>query len=328
MVRAVQFVAPDELRVADVDEPHLGPDDVLISSRAVGICHSDFELLSGQYIIPFDYPVTPGHEWCGEVVEIGEAVEGLGRGDRVVGECVVGRGGKDHFGFNINGAAAQVFSARSDWLHKIPDELTDTQGALVEPFSVAYNAVRHLGRVDPSDHVAVLGGGPIGLMCVMAVAACNARVTLVEPESHRRSLGLGAGASEALDPTEEGFGEGVAELTEGRGFEGVIEAAGSPAAMAQAVDLAAHGSRLAYVGINIGSLPPAPLGLIQSKALTLRGLIGSMNVWPQTIRFLARGVIDPSMLVTANFGLEEAPRAYDAARDTGRNIKVHIRVGE
>lgn len=326
-MRAVQFVAPNRAQVADVDDPALGPDDVLVASRAVGICHSDFELLSGQYIIPFTYPVTPGHEWCGEVVEVGNAVEGLVPGDRVVGECVVGPGGRDHFGFNIDGAAAELVRARGEWLHKIPAELTDTQGALVEPFSVAYNALRHLGRVDPSDHVAVLGGGPIGLMSVMAAAACNARVTLVEPEQRRRSLGLESGASHAVDPTDERFGDAVNELTGGRGFECVIEAAGSPAAMAQALDVAGHGGRIAYVGINIGSNPPTAMGAIQSKALTLRGLIGSMNVWPESIRFLASGVVDPSTLVTSTFGLEQALDAYDAARDTEHNIKVHIRTG-
>src|SRR3989337_1653660 len=98
-MRAVQFIAPDQAQVADMDEPAIGPDEVLIASRAVGICHSDFELLSGRYIIPFSYPVTPGHEWSGEVVEVGAAVEGLAAGDRVVGECVVGPGGRDHFGF-------------------------------------------------------------------------------------------------------------------------------------------------------------------------------------------------------------------------------------
>lgn len=324
-MRAVQFVAPDEAQIADVDDPSIGPDDVLVASRAVGICHSDFELLSGQYIIPFSYPVTPGHEWCGEVVEVGSAVEGLAPGDRVVGECVVGPGGRDHFGFNINGAAAALVRARGEWLHKIPDELTDTQGALVEPFSVAYNALRHLGRVDPSDHVAVLGGGPIGLMSVMAAAACNAKVTLVEPEERRRTLGLDSGASHAVDPTDGAFADAVGELTDGRGFDAVIEAAGSPAAMAQALDVVGHGGRVAYVGINIGSSPPTAMGTVQSKALTMRGLIGSMNVWPESIRFLASGVVDPSTLVTASFDLEHALDAYTAARDTGQNIKVHIR---
>jgi L-iditol 2-dehydrogenase len=326
-MRAVQFVEPNQAAVTDVDDPSIGPDDVLVASRAVGICHSDFELLSGQYIIPFEYPITPGHEWCGQVVEVGRAVTGLKPGDRVVGECVVGPGGRDHFGFNIHGAAAQLVRARGEWLHKIPDELTDTQGALVEPFSVAYNALRHLDRVDPSDHIAVLGGGPIGLMCVMAAAACNARVTLVEPEERRRALGESVGARDSLDPTDDGFSDGVAELTRGRGFDGVIEAAGSPTAMAQAMEIVAHGGRLAYVGINIGSRPATPMGSIQSKSLTMRGLIGSMNVWPESIRFLASGSVDPSILVTASFDLESALDAYQAARDTKQNIKVHIRTG-
>lgn len=245
----------------------------------------------------------------------------------MVGECVVGPGGRDHFGFNIHGAAAELVKAKGEWLHRIPDELTDTQGALVEPFSVAYNALRHLDRVDPSDHVAVLGGGPIGQMCVMAASACNARVTLIEPEASRRSLGESVGAHHSLDPTDDRFVAAVGELTHGRGFDAVIEAAGSPAAMAQAVEIVTHGGRIAYVGINIGSRPATAMGMLQSKALTMRGLIGSMNVWPESIRFLARGVVDPSKLVTASFDLEHALDAYDAAKDTKNNIKVHIRTG-
>jgi len=327
LIKAIQFVAANEAQVVDAPDPEIGPDDVLVASKAVGICHSDFELLSGAYIIPFTYPITPGHEWSGEIVEVGSAVDGFSPGDRVVGECVVGPGGRDHFGFNIDGAAAQLVRVRAEWLHKIPDELSFTQGALVEPFSVAYNAVRHLGGVDPSDHIAVLGGGPIGLMTVMALSACNAVVTLIEPEPARRTLGLRSGAAYAIDPLSEDRADRVGELTDGHGFDGVVEAAGSPAAMAQALELVTHGGRIAYVGINIGSRPDTPMGSIQSKALTVRGLIGSMNVWPETIRFLARGIVDPSALVTATFPLNDALDAYDSARQTEQNIKVHIRTG-
>ena len=81
---------------------------MLVRSHAVGICHSDFELYEGRYIIPVSYPIIPGHEWCGEVVDAGAAVRGLAAGDAVVGECVVGPGGRDHFGFSIDGADAEV----------------------------------------------------------------------------------------------------------------------------------------------------------------------------------------------------------------------------
>ena len=139
-MKALIFRAPHEAVVTDVDHPQIGPDEVLVKSHAVGICHSDFELYEGRYIIPVSYPIIPGHEWCGEVVEAGPAVGGLQPGDRVVGECVVGPAGRDHFGFSIDGADAEYFKARGEWLHKLPEGISFTEGAMVEPFSVAYNA--------------------------------------------------------------------------------------------------------------------------------------------------------------------------------------------
>ncbi|MGH2850878.1 MAG: zinc-dependent alcohol dehydrogenase [Solirubrobacteraceae bacterium] len=323
-MRALVFQAPEQAAVLDVDRPDIGPDDVLVRSHAVGICHSDFELLAGRYIIPVEDPIVPGHEWAGEVVDVGANVTGLRSGDRVVGECVVGPGGRDHFGFSISGANAEFFSAKSEWLHVLPDELSYESGALVEPFSVAYNAVRAAGRVDPGDQVAVIGGGPIGLLCVAAAAAHNAQVALVEPLGHRRALGLELGAREAFDPSDEGFRAAVDDHTGGRGFDVVLECAGAPAAMAAALELAAHSARLVFVGIDIGSTAPAKLGLIQSKALTIRGIIGSAGMWPAAIRVLASGTVDPRAVVTARFALADALDALAAAKDTSVNVKVHI----
>jgi 2-desacetyl-2-hydroxyethyl bacteriochlorophyllide A dehydrogenase len=323
-MKALVFEAPERAVIAELDRPTIGPDEVLVRSHAVGICHSDFELYAGRYIIPVQYPIIPGHEWAGEVVEAGSAVRGLAVGDRVVGECVVGPGGRDHFGFSISGANAEYFRARAEWLHLLPEELSYTAGALVEPFSVAYNATHSAGGVDPSDHVAVVGGGPIGLLCVAAAAAHNAAVTLVEPQQARRARALDLGARHALDPTASDFADAVAALTGGRGFDVVIEAAGAPGAMASALELAGHSARLVFVGIDIGSAAPAKLGLVQSKALRIRGIIGSAGLWPQTIRFLASGVVDPALIVTAQFPLESALDALAAAQDTASNVKVHI----
>src|SRR6478735_6906118 len=125
-MRALQFTGPDQFHLNEVPVPEPGPDEVLVASRSVGICHSDIELLAGRYIIPFAYPVIPGHEWSGEVVRVGRDVKGLGVGDRVVGECVIG---DDHFGFSISGAAAEFFLAKEAWLHRLPDNLSWTQGA-------------------------------------------------------------------------------------------------------------------------------------------------------------------------------------------------------
>ena len=326
-MKALIFEAPHQATVTEVADPQIGPDEVLVKSQAVGICHSDFELYEGRYIIPVSYPIIPGHEWCGEVVEAGAAVSGLHKGDAVVGECVVGPAGRDHFGFSIDGADAEYVKARGEWLHKLPEGLSFTEGAMVEPFSVAYNATVLAGGVDPADVVAVLGGGPIGLLCVMAAAANNAAVVLLEPQASRREKAMQIGARAALDPAAHDFADGVAELTAGRGFDVVIEAAGAPAAMAQALEVAGQDARIVYVGIDIGAQVPAQLGLIQSKALRMRGLIGSVGLWPRTIRFLASGVVDATSIVTATFPLDEALDALDAARDTSTNIKVHLATG-
>ena len=327
-MKALVYAGPNQPAVVEVPTPEIGPDDILVRSHVVGICHSDFELLEGRYIIGFKYPVTPGHEWSGEVAEVGANVVGFVPGDRVVGECVVGPGGRDHFGFSINGAAAEYFRARAEWLHKIPSTLSYTQAALVEPFSVAYNATRCLGGVDPSDTIAVIGAGPIGLMAMMAATANNARVVVIEPNARRRALAIELGAAAALDPTEDSFGDGISDRTGGRGFDGVIEAAGAPAAMALALEIAGMAARIAYVGINVGSTAAGMLGLIQSKSLRIQGLVGSVGIWPQTIRFMATGVVDPAKLVTAEIPLLAAVDALTAARNTASNVKVHIRTGE
>jgi L-iditol 2-dehydrogenase len=317
------FEGPRSAVVRDLDVPTIAADEVLVRSRNVGICHSDFELYEGRYIIPVSYPIIPGHEWSGEIAEVGGGVTTLKSGDRVVGECVVNNG-DDHFGFSISGADAEYFVAKASWLHRIPDELSFAQGAFVEPFSVAYSAAVAAGGIDASDALAVIGGGPIGLLCAMTAATMGASVTLVEPQAHRRALGLEIGAKRVIDPTAGTLTEQVAEATGGRGFDVVIEAAGVPAAMASAFPIAGLGARVVLVGIDVGGSAQVEIGLVQSKALRVRGIIGSAGLWPRTIRFMATSGVDPTPLLTATFRLDEGTAALDAARDTSRNVKVQL----
>jgi L-iditol 2-dehydrogenase len=324
-MRALIYPAPDQAEVIEAERPTAGPGEVLLRSRMVGVCHSDLELLAGRYIIPIGYPITPGHEWAAEVAETGPGVDDLKAGEPVVGECVVGPGGRDHFGFSISGAAAEYFTARAEWLHKLPGHLTFTQGALVEPFSVAYAAVR-AGVVDPSDRVAVLGGGPIGLLSAMAAVGRNAAVTLIEPRPDRRAKAAELGVPAVLDQGASDMADQVLEATSGELFDVVIESAGHPEAMAQALTLAGNHGRVVYVGIDVGSTVPAELGLIQARSLRIQGIVGSAGIWPQAIRFLASGVVDPTPIVTARYPLAEAPQALKAASLGSGNIKVHIEV--
>jgi threonine dehydrogenase-like Zn-dependent dehydrogenase len=320
-VHALQFVGDDRCTVSDLPVPEIGADEVLLASRSVGVCHSDIELLHGRYIIPFEFPVIPGHEWSAEVVRVGPAVRTFGVGDRVVGECVIG---DDHFGFSISGAAAEFFVAKAAWLHRLPDNVSWTQGALVEPFSCGYYATVRADNLDASDTVLVLGAGPIGLGVVAASAGKGARVLVAEPTAARGDLARTLGAADVLDPTAGGFADAVAEATGGAGPSVVFEASGKPAAMAAALDVAGFRARLVYIGIDVGGSAPARLGRIQSKELQLRGIIGSPGVWPQTLRFLSRSGVDLSPLVTSSFELSKADAAIGAVLEDPSQVKVHI----
>ena len=318
-MRALQYADKGVARVTELPTPQIAEDEVLVAARAVGVCHSDIDLLEGRYIIPFSYPLIPGHEWSGEVVEVGDKVTGFAPGDRVVGECVIGA---DHFGFSISGAAAEFFVAKPAWLHPLPEQLSYTMGALVEPFSVAYYAIVRAGGVDASDTVAVLGAGPVGLAVTAAAAAMGAVVVVVEPSADRRAAALGLGAHRAVDPGE--ADAALDELSRGRGADVVLEASGRPAVMARALEMVAFQGRVGYIGIDVGQEAPAKLGLIQSKELRITGSIGSPGVWPETLRFLANSGIDLTSLVTQHFALDEALDALDAAHHPESTIKAHI----
>lgn len=320
-MKALQFVGDNRAAVSELDIPDIADDEVLLASRRTGICHSDIELLAGRYIIPFSFPVIPGHEWSAEVVRTGRAVKHLGVGARVVGECVIGT---DHFGFSISGAAAEFFVAKESWLHELPDNLSWTQGALVEPFSCGYYATVRADGLDAGDTVLVLGAGPIGLGIVAAAAGQGARVLAAEPSDTRRRVALALGADAALDPTDPGFLDDVAALTGGAGASVVFEASGRPEAMAVALEAAGFRARLVYVGIDVGSSAPAKLGLLQSKELQARGIIGSPGVWPRTLRFLARSGVDLSPLVTSTYPLAKADDAVAAVLGDKSQIKVHL----
>jgi threonine dehydrogenase-like Zn-dependent dehydrogenase len=320
-MKALQFVGDSLCAVNELPVPEIGDDEVLLAARSVGICHSDLELLAGRYIIPFEFPVIPGHEWAAEVVRAGRSVKGLGPGDRVVGECVIGA---DHFGFSISGAAAEFFVAKQAWLHRLPDNVTWTQGALVEPFSCGYYATLRADNLDAGDTALVLGAGPIGLGVVAAAAAKGARVLVAEPAADRGELARQLGADAVVDPAAASFADEVASLTGGLGASVVFEASGKPAAMAAALEVAAFRARIVYIGIDVGGSVPARLGLFQSKELQARGIIGSPGVWPRTLRFLARSGVDLSPLVTSSYALARADEAVATVLNDRRQIKVHM----
>ena len=322
-MKALIFETPNKPIIADVPMPKIKDTEVMIKTRTVGICHSDYELLAGRYIIPISYPVTPGHEWCGEIVEVGKAVKNYKLGDRVVGECVVKTPERlHHFGFSMDGADREFFNVNPDWLHKVPDEVDDLKASLIEPFTCGFYAVLRSGGTNASETVVVSGGGTIGLVTAAAALGMGARVIVADPIKTRRDIANRLGA-ETIDPTNRGADQ-IKELTNGHGADLVVECAGHSASLASVFDYVAQDGRISMVGINIGNQISSNLGLMQLKNLTIRGCIGSPGVWPAAIRFLGKTGIDLSPIQTHKFSLTDAVKGFELGQDPKACIKITL----
>ena len=325
-MKALIFDEPRKPVVTQVQSPVIDENEVMIRSRRVGICHSDYELLAGQYIIPISYPVIPGHEWVGEVVEVGRNVTGLRTGDRVVGECVINTPERiHHFGFSMDGANREYFAARPEWLHKLPDAVDDAKGALIEPFTCGYYAVLRNGGTNASETVVISGGGTIGLVSAAAAIGMGARVIVVDPVPLRRDIARRLGADATVDPSAGDPIAAVKEITRG-GADLVIEAAGHASSLANVFEYARPEGRVSMVGINIGQKFPVELGKIQIKNLTVRGCIGSPGVWPSAIRFLERTGIDLSPIQTHSFALDDALMALELGKNAQAAVKITLEI--
>ena len=325
-MKALFFDEPRKPVVSQIQSPSINDNEVMIKSRRVGICHSDYELLAGQYIIPISYPVIPGHEWVGEVVEVGKNVKGLAPGDRVVGECVIKTPERiHHFGFSMNGANREYFAARPEWLHKLPDAVDDAKGSLIEPFTCGYYAVMRNGGVNASETVVVSGGGTIGLVTAAAAIGMGARVIVVDPVALRRDIAKRLGAEATVDPSAGDPIEAVQDITKG-GADLVVECAGHAASLANVFEYARPEGRVSMVGINIGQKIPVALGKIQMKDLTVKGCIGSPGVWPAAIRFLERTGLDLSPIQTHSFRLDDAVEALELGKNPTQAVKVTLEI--
>lgn len=325
-MKALIFEAPDKAVVAEVPTPEPQDHEVLIRTAAVGICHSDYELLAGRYIIPITYPVRPGHEWCGEVVEVGKSVKGYKIGDCVIGECVFRTPERvHHFGFSTNGADCEYFAVATNLLHKLPDGISNKAATLIEPFTCGFYAILNSGGTNAGQTVVVSGGGTIGLVTAAAAVGMGANVIVVDPIASRRDAAKKIGATDALDPTADGVVERIKDLTDGRGADLVVEASGHDASLAEVFNYAREEGRVSMVGINIGRKIPVAVGNIQMKNLTVCGSIGSPGVWPAAIRFLERTQLDLTPIQTHEFPLTKAVEAFEFGKDPRKSIKITIK---
>ena len=253
-MKALLFKSIGQSAIEDIADPRPGPNDVLIAVAATGVCHTDLDILHGRYLGA--YPVVPGHEIAGTVVEVGAAVRSIAVGTRVAvdplitcGRCDACRKGRPSlctdlkaYGATSNGGFAPLVAVDARNVHPIGD-LPFHIAALAEPFACVMHGIDR-ARTTPGASAIIFGAGPIGLMMMMGLNARGVTdVTMVDLEESRRRRAVELGADVAVGPQE------AESVRQGRRFDIVIDCTGVVPVCERMPDFAADGATLLFFGV-------------------------------------------------------------------------------
>lgn len=343
-MKAALVYGPGDVRVEEVEVPSIQSDELLVKVKACGICGTDLHVYRTGKDRLSEPPILLGHEFSGEVVQIGADVQDVGVGDKVVGvgfrSCGVCRWcqrGESSActavrspGAGLDGAFAEYVvvphTVPGFGLFQIPDGVGWEEAATVEPLSVACFDVNR-ARVKPNEVVLVLGAGPIGLLILQVCKATGVSKVLVsEPNPHRLAMARKLGADGVFDPKQVDLVEAVAEATSGAMANVVFECAGSPAVFQQIPQVLRPFGRLIQValhekGLELGAEFMAEL--FQYRNVTWQGC--GMQRWDMAMDLLQKGGVNTRDLITHTFSLDGAKAAFDTQATSPEAIKVVVR---
>ncbi len=336
MKALVKAKAEPGLWLADQPAPAIGPDDVLVKVHKTGICGTDIHIFNwdewAQKTIPV--PMIVGHEYSGEIAELGANVRGLSVGQRVSGEGHVinmnsraARGGRFHMdpqtrgiGVNIPGAFAEYVRIPAFNIVPLPGDIDDELGAILDPLGNAVHTALSFDLV--GEDVLIAGAGPIGIMAAAVARHVGARhVVITDVNPTRLALAAEVADVVPVDVTKEDLGDVMARLRMKEGFDIGLEMSGAPAAFDQIVDHIVMGGHIAILGIPAR---PAPVDWtkIVFKLLTIKGIYGRemFETWHKMIAMLQSG-LDVRKVVTHRMPASEFARGFDIMR-SGQSGKI------
>lgn len=337
-MRAVRLEAAGSIALKDVAKPIPGPEDVLVRIEACGVCGTDRHLFHGEF--PCTPPVTLGHEFCGIVEAMGDAVCGIAIGDRVTGDPNIACGSCGHcragrvnlcsnlraIGIHRDGGFADYVVMPRNQAFPLPAGLNPVHGAFCEPLACCMHGI-DLAGIRPGASVAVLGGGVIGLLTVqLARLAGAATIILSTRQASRRALAEELGATATIDP---GAGDpmeaiaGPTGLAPG-GVDVVLECAGVRDTVEQSLRMAKAGGTIVIVGV----VPQGMKVEIEPFDLLFRELkiLGSfLNPFThgRAAQLIASGAIEIDKLISKQVSLAEAPRVIANPPEPGE-VKVLV----
>lgn len=330
-----------KLRVEEVETPEAGPEEVLVKVGASGVCTTDLHMYKGEF--PVQTPVILGHEFSGTVVEIGSSIKDLNVGERVAvnpiitcGLCPSCREGRNNLCDDplvvggageilVNGGFAEYSVVPRRVVVKIPDDMSFTTGAIVEPVGCAIHGI-DLSRIEVANTVGIIGAGPMGLLLLQLAKLRGAsQIVISEPMEERRKLASGLGADVVVDPKTEDLGKRVNELTGGRGVDVAIEAVGSTATVKDALGIVKKGGLVEIFGV-----PPRHEGMevipfdIYFKEIEVVGTYAVTNdTFRRAINLLASKRIDVEPIITDRLSLDELEKAFSMMEER-KGLKKQI----
>jgi L-iditol 2-dehydrogenase len=336
-MNALVLYGPKNFKIEKVDVPEAGFQEVLCRVKSIAICGTDPHLIAGEYpgFWPPGYPFTPGHEWAGEVVKVGPGVVSLKVGDKVSAEsskgcgfckrCLEGRynicanygkkeTGHKHYGFTESGGYAEYCAISIKSLHKLPDNISFDEGALVDTAGVGLHAVNR-GRIKLGDIVAIIGPGAIGLMTQQFAQAAGAgRIIMIgygDVSKPGLELSRKQGADLTIDTQIEDAAKIIKSETGGLGADVVIETSGSHSGYKMLLDLVRQGGTIICIGLTGGAQIPIPMDRVALNELDVYGVRADPNSCDEVITLLKKGKVDFKPLITHTFPLTEFERALE-----------------
>lgn len=325
-MKAARWHGAKDIRVENILEPKVSKGKVKIKVEWTGICGSDLhEYLAGPILIPTTphplskemSPLVMGHEFSGIVVEVGEGVTKVTKGDRVVvepilscGKCEPCKQGKynlcDQLGFHGlsggGGGFAEYTLVCENMVHKMPDGLSFEQGALVEPAAVALHAVRN-SKLKAGDKVAVFGAGTIGLLVIESLKVAGAtEIYAVEVSPTRAKKALELGATQVIDPTKENAVETIKKATNG-GVDVAFEVTGVKPVFNQVIEAIKYNGEVIVVSIWEQEVSFNP-NTIVLKEKSIKGTIAYRDVFPAVMNLMSKGFYSAEKLVTKKIKLD------------------------
>lgn len=333
---------PGSVELREVPVPSMGEEDVLLAVQAVGVCGSDLHQYHGKHSWRVNYPVVLGHEFSGVVAQAGIRVRGFKEGDRVTSEtaavlphdsALIRRGlynldpGRLGFGYGIDGAMAAFVKVPARCLHHVPATVPMESAALTEPCCVAYNAVCVNSHIRPGDSVAVIGPGPIGLLCAMMAKLAGAGHLLVigtAADTKRLEVATQLAADTVLGANGDDAAEWVRGFRDGLGVDLVVDAAGVSASLKIALEIVRPAGQITKVGWGPQPLDFSLDPLVQ-KAVTLQGSFShNWPVWEQVLSLMASGKLDLTPILNRVAPLSAWQDTFDAMH-SGEIVKGVLR---